>query len=279
MRHAIGNSQRNFRPAALVDRRPAPATWLADRSLVRRLRRSVFHHWGLDEYRPPAVRRGRRSRVRRGRCGWCHCDVLSFLVNPSKLAVSICAAPDPRPAWKCPRLETCGSLSLQPLNAGASRAVTGNEAGLVLLSVHFSEVTRGRPEKGWVWSKLPCLTQLFREKTVESWWPASRVFEQETGPGGEGACLSGEGIARSGQTTVKPPMSRLGRAGEDPPRFRPLLLASVRRAEVHFSPAAFLGLADPIRSKWSCKKRRRLARSRAEAFRTCSSRARARRAG
>lgn len=46
-----------------------------------------------------------------------------------------------------------------------------------------------------------------------------------------------------------------------------------RRAEVHLFPAAVLGLVDPIRSNWSCRKRRRLAWSRAEPFRTCSSRA------
>lgn len=64
---------------------------------------------------------------------------------------------------------------------------------------------------------------------------------------GRGPRPSGEGIARSGQITVKPPMSRLGRAGErgeDPPGVSCPHFGACegeRRAEVPLFPAVVLG--------------------------------------
>lgn len=92
--------------------------------------------------------------------------------------------------------------------------------------IHFSEMTGGRPVQMALYGPT-----VQGEKNIRVMVPLVSLNEGLVLVG-RGARLSGEGIARSGQITVKPPMSRLGRAGEDPLRFRALVLARERRAEV-----------------------------------------------
>lgn len=51
------------------------------------------------------------------------------------------------------------------------------------------------------WFEWPCATQLFREKTFESWRPPLVSLSKTLVLVGRGLVSSGEGIARSGQTT------------------------------------------------------------------------------
>lgn len=100
---------------------------------------------------------------------------------------------------------------------------------------------------------------------------ASRVLEQEAGSGGEGLVLQ----AREQPDRGRSPLSRhvtSWQGRRDPLGVSCPLLERVKSRSPSFT-AADLGLNCPTRSICSCKKRRRFARSRAEAFRTCSSRA------
>lgn len=94
---------------------------------------------------------------------------------PSKLAVSVCAAPDPRPAWSCPRLETCGlcfsRIPKGPLSERESSRHWETKLGSCpclcrVRPIHFSDIWSEDDGSEW-----PCTAQLFREKkkTFESW--------------------------------------------------------------------------------------------------------------
>jgi hypothetical protein len=199
----------------------------------------------------------------------------------SKPVASIRAAPGPRPAWRCPRVETCDSVFLPARYTQASRGVARNDVGARLLrvytgeTVHFTCPAGGDLGPGtWGWGpttrrrrragqRWPCETQWFREKTFESWRRPLVSLNNILVLVGRGLVSSGEGIARSGQANRHARRCHVlaGQArplpGFDLFHFFPSGISGTRRS--HHKPG-----------EWSCRKRRRLARSRAQPFRTCS---------
>lgn len=117
---------------------------------------------------------------------------LGILTGPSKLAVPVCVAPDPRPAWRCPRLETCGFATLPKTQEPSERAyylVEPPSQEMKLVSCpcprrvrQSSLLTDDQTATGPGGLVRPNCSG--REK--HSSHGASRVFDQETGPSGEG---------------------------------------------------------------------------------------------
>lgn len=117
-----------------------------------------------------------------------------------------------------------------------------------------------------------CATQLFREKNIRVMVPLVSLTK--------GLVLVGRGASSFRRRNrhigsdhrqaadVTSWQGRRGPSGVSSPRAG--VCERERRAELPLFHAAVMGLLGPIRSKWSCSKRRR---SRAEPFRTCSSRA------